>query len=185
MTVPLQWNCRGYHSNKHELDLFISKLSPSAICLQETFMPHSIGLRGYVTYEVPATVDQDNRPHGGIALLVKDSIPQSTVTINTNLQAVAARITLDKTITVCSIYLSPSQPIDLNELNNLYNQLPAPAIILEDFKAHSILWGNDKTNQKGEQIEKFLTDNNLCLWNDDSPTHLQGGTKIQETQAMS
>ena len=88
----------------------------------------------------------------------------------------AARVTLNRTITVCSIYLPPSQTIHLRELNELYDQLPAPAVILGDFNAHNILWGGNRTDPKGAMIENFLSRNNLCLWNDDSSTYLNSGT---------
>ena len=175
MTALLQWNCCGFRANKHELDLLIAKFCPFVICLQETFMPRSITLRNFVSYDILANVDQDNRPHGGVSLLVKETIPQSQITLDTPLKAVAARVTLHRTITICSVYLPPSQPINLDKLNNLYQQLPSPAILLGDFNAHNILWG-DKTDPRGEQIEKFLTLNNLCLWNDGSPTHISTGT---------
>ncbi len=142
MTALLQWNCRGFRANKHELDLLIAKFHPSVICLQETFMSRDITLRNFTSYDILANVDRDNRPHGGVSLLIKDNTPQSQVTLHTALKAVAARVTLHRTITICSVYLPPSQPIKLDELNHLYQQLPSPAILLGDFNAHNILWGN-------------------------------------------
>ena len=119
-TNLLQWNCRGFRSNKHELDLLISKYSPSAICIQEIFMCDDINLRGYVNYDLLSTVDQENRPHGGVSLLIRQDIPQYPIPINTNIQAVAAKITLNRPVSICSIYLPPSQPISVAELNNIY-----------------------------------------------------------------
>ena len=95
MAVLLQWNCCGFRANKHELDLLISENSPSVICLQETFMPKDIALRHFVSYNIHADVDQQNHPHGGVSLLIKNNIPQSQVPLRTHLKAVAARVTLD------------------------------------------------------------------------------------------
>ncbi len=175
MTILLQWNCRGFRANRHELELLIARFHPSVICLQETFMPKNISLRNYVSYDILANVDRDNHPHGGVSLLVKETVPQTHITLNTTLKAVAARVTLHRTITICSVYLPPSQPIDLDKLNQLYMQLPAPAILLGDFNAHNVLWGH-KSDPRGEHIEQFLVQNNLCLWNDGSPTHISTGT---------
>ena len=37
----IQWNCRGLRSNREDIELLISKYSPTAICLQETLLtPH-------------------------------------------------------------------------------------------------------------------------------------------------
>jgi len=43
--------------------------------------------------------------HGGSALTVKNSVPHKLLSIQTNLQATAARIAMFKMITVCSVYL--------------------------------------------------------------------------------
>ena len=112
-----------------------------------------------------------------MSLLIKNNIPQSQVPLRTHLKAVAARVTLDRTITICSIYLSPSQNIHLTDLNDLFAQLPSPAMLLGDFNAHNILWGGHSTDHRGDLIERFLSRQNLSLWNDDSPTHLNSGTK--------
>jgi len=56
------------------------------------------------------------------------------------LQAIAARITSFETITVCSVYLPPSQRWEVTELQELYAQLPQPALLLGDFNAHSQSW---------------------------------------------
>ena len=34
----IQWNCRGLRSNYDEILLLLSLLSPSVVCLQETFL---------------------------------------------------------------------------------------------------------------------------------------------------
>jgi hypothetical protein len=56
----------------------------------------------YSTY-----VDEDERAAGGSTILVRDNMLHSYVNLNTDLQAVAVRITLDKTTSkVISIKLS-------------------------------------------------------------------------------
>ena len=45
---------------------------------------------------------------GGVALLIDNSYLFSEVQLNTPLQAVAARVTLSKAITICNIYIPPS-----------------------------------------------------------------------------
>ena len=46
-------------------------------------------------------VDEDERAGGGSTILVRDNALHSYVNLNTDLHAVAVRITLDKTITLC------------------------------------------------------------------------------------
>jgi len=42
-----------------------------------------------------------------------------------------------RTISVCSIYLSPSAKFTSNDLDDLLSQLPPPVLLLGDFNAHS------------------------------------------------
>jgi hypothetical protein len=54
----------------------------------------------------------------------------SYVNLNADLQAVAVRITLDKTITLCSVYIPSNSALGLAQLKNLADQLPTPFIIM-------------------------------------------------------
>jgi len=36
MTEFLQWNIRGLQANREELDILLSHIHPSVVCLQET-----------------------------------------------------------------------------------------------------------------------------------------------------
>jgi hypothetical protein len=67
----------------------------------------------YSTY-----VDEDERAVGGSTIFVQDNILHSYVNLNTDLQAVAVRITLGKTITLCSVYIPPHSSLSLTQLKN-------------------------------------------------------------------
>ena len=69
-------------------------------------------------------VDEDERAAGGSTILVRNNVLHSYVTLNTDLQAVAVRITLDKTITLSSVYIPPNSALGLSQLKNLADQLP-------------------------------------------------------------
>merc|ERR1712240_424963 len=55
--------------------------------------------------------------------------------------------------------------------HNLIKQLPKSFYILGDFNAHHALWGSEDNNSKGNTVEDFLLKSNICLLNDNSPTH--------------
>jgi len=114
--------------------------------------------------------------HGGVALLVILAIPHSRISHNTGLQAIAARITLHQTITVCSIYFPPSLKFNSSDLDDLISHLPPPILLLGDFNAHSTVWGSSKTNIRGKQIEDLFQKQNLCLLNDGSSTYMHAAT---------
>ena len=93
-----------------------------------------------------------------------------------SLQAKAVTISTSKTITICSLYLPPSENLNIVLLSRLIDQLPAPFVICGDFNGHSITWGCDKNNSRGDRIDDFITDNSICLLNDGSYTYLHPAT---------
>ena len=104
----IQWNCRGLKANFNELLLLLTGLCPSIICLQETFLKptDNLNIRGYTLY---------NHIHqsGDSSIVVNNSVPQSLIPLNTHLQAVAVKVTLHKTIHVCSLYLPPGDRFNI------------------------------------------------------------------------
>ena len=122
-----------------------------------------LSLRGY-------TLLKGNCPAGEAALLINQRVIHSELTLNSPLHAVAATITLDKTFTICSIYLTPGETITKLNLENLLDQLPRPFLLLGDFNAHSPMWGDSRRDGRGKLIESFLQDNDLILLNSKSPT---------------
>ena len=64
--------------------------------------------------------------------------PSGGVDLQTNLQATAVFVTLDREITICSVYVPPSFSLNSQHLDNLLQQLPSPYIILGDFNGQPI-----------------------------------------------
>ena len=103
-----------------------------------------------------------DKASGGSSIILNNSIPQSQIQLNTNLQAVAVKATVHKTIYVCSLYLPPSDRINVADLEHLIQQLPKPFIIMGDFNSHSNIWGCSDTDQKGRIID-VSNRNNLLI----------------------
>ena len=61
--------------------------------------------------------------------------------LNISLQAVAVNVTLSKTVTICSIYLPPSNTLSKSSLVNLIDQLPQTFMLVGDFNGHSKVGG--------------------------------------------
>ena len=165
----IQWNCRGLRANYEEVQLLISAFKPSVICLQETFVKSTdmSNFRGFHSYLSPAS----DSAAGGVAILIRDA-PSSLIPLSTSLQAVAARVTLHRPLTVCSLYIPPSTRLSLQVLQDLVDQLPTPFILLGDFNAHSPLWGDVRTCGKGLVVEDLIMNLDLTLLNDLSSTYL-------------
>jgi len=174
MSVFIQWNMRGLQANREELSLLLSQYDPTAVCVQETLLRSNktASFKNYSYYGISA-VENNGSLHGGVAILVKNTTPHQQLHINTGLQAIALRA---KTLTICSIYLSPSTAYSITELENLIGQLPPPVLLLGDFNAHSQQWGSTKRITRGKMVEHFLFKSNLSLLNSGSPTYLHPAT---------
>ena len=172
----IQWNCRGVKPNFEELSLLVSQYSPVAVCLQETFLrsTDNFTLKYYTCYS--KSVDGGDRANGGVTLAISNAVPHSPVPLDTPLQVTAAKISLNKTITLCSLYLPPNQVLNIDDLQGLISQLPRPFLLVGDFNAHNPLWGCGGTNRRGRQLEDLISNNELCLLNNKSHTYLHPAT---------
>ena len=135
----IQWNCRGLKPNFNEVSLLISEYNPSVFCFQETFLKpdDNISLKGFNIYNYVHT--DCLRPSGGASVFVKSSFPQRKIDLQTELQATAVSVTLDKEITICSVYIPPSFSLNSQHLDSLLQQLPSPYIILGDLGEKALL----------------------------------------------
>ena len=77
--------------------------------------------------------DIGGRSCGGMSVLVRDGIHSSECTLNTFLQTKTVAISMSKNILVCSLYLSPSENLNIVLLTRLIDQLPTPFVICGDF----------------------------------------------------
>ena len=165
-----QWNLRGFQANYEELVLLSKQYKPAVIALQETLLTNS-KLPTFSGFNILTKNSLNDRATGGVALLIDNSYLFSEVQLNTPLQAVAARVTSSKAVTVCNIYIPPSVDVSLSDLEQLIQQLPAPFVLVGDFNAHSPLWGDVRQDSRGQMVEKLLDDYNLCLLNTGEPTY--------------
>ena len=120
---------------------------------------------------------------GGGSILVNENIPQSIVTLNTNLQAVAVKVTAHKTIILCSVYLPPRNHFNFNpkDLQNLIEKLPPPFILMGDFSGHHTLWRCQEVNNKSKHLEDIIQKYYLIIFNDKSSTYFHPVPSIDLT----
>ena len=171
----IQWNCRGIKPNYNEVQILLNKFSPSVLCLQETLLKDNDKL-SFKNFSLYNHIVKGDRASGGSSIIIKNNIPHSVVNLNTSLQAVAISATLNKVLTICSLYIPPSHRLSIHELNDLVSQLPRPFIILGDFNAHHNAWGCNDIDKRGEIIEQFIDQNDLGFFNDKTKTYLHPAT---------
>ncbi|GBN62334.1 hypothetical protein AVEN_31967-1, partial [Araneus ventricosus] len=155
----------------------INNLQPVCIGLQETFLTSNIPLklRGYNSVRKDAASGTNHS--GGVCILTSNLYPSSPLPLHTSLQAVAVQVHARTLVTVCSVYLPPHDVIGHHVLNNLIEQLPTPFLLLGDFNGHSALWGSDVTNTRGRQIEQLISNNCLCLLNNNEKAYFHEPTR--------
>ena len=104
MNNNIQWNCRGLRSNFTDFRLLCDKYNPIVCCLQETMLTKDdFIIRGFNCIHLTSR-DIGGRACGGVSILLRDG---------TSLQAKAVTISTSKTITICSLYLSPGENLNI------------------------------------------------------------------------
>ena len=82
-----------------------------------------------------------------LAMLLANVSKTSFVSVhNTTLQAKTVTISTSKTITICYLYLPPSDNPIIVLLTRLIDQLQTQFVVFGDFNGNSITWGCDKNN---------------------------------------
>ncbi|GFO14931.1 RNA-directed DNA polymerase from mobile element jockey [Plakobranchus ocellatus] len=113
---------------------------------------------------------QGGSPGGEAALLIRNRTRFSEIDLKTGLHAAAATISLEKSLTVCSLYLPPNSPVSKLSLAELFEQLPKPFLVLGDFNAHSPAWGDSRRDGRGRMLEEFTAENDLIILNSGEQT---------------
>lgn len=175
--VLVQWNICGIYHKRDELRVICDDNNPFAVCLQETHLKPSntFNLNGYTSYFKNVNLNEGERARGGVAIFIRNNIPQNKVEVVSDLQAVVVRIKSPIIMTICNLYL-PNQNWCQDQLSYLIRQLPAPVMLVGDFNCHSSLWGSRQNDAKGRQIEELIDAHNLIVLNTGQPTHLAART---------
>ena len=105
----------------------------------------------------------------GTAIYINNKVFHDKITINNaDLQISAVKLQLEKnsTFTIYNIYNQPNKNYDLSNLSRLLD-LQNPVLIVGDFNAHSPIWDENcaSSDHKGNMIEQFINNNNLCCLN--------------------
>jgi len=170
MALILQWNCNGYINNYDQLQLLLKCYNPKAICLQETHL-HSLN-------NIPIPINftfihknTSNNSHGGVGILIHNSIQNEEVNLNNDFESVGVIIHSKQKLRLISTYIAPNKNFELRNLENMYGNPNENTIIAGDFNSWHQSWGSPNNNRKGCTIFKYISQSNLITLNDGSPTH--------------
>ena len=135
----LHWNCRGIRANYEELPLPLNKYNPKVVHLQEIFLKDKkqLNIKHFQSYN--HLYKDGHRASGGFSILVRKDIPQQQINVYSELQVIAVKTTLYKSVNICSIYIPPHDPINDKKLNKLIEKIPKPYILLGDLNSHNTI----------------------------------------------
>ena len=102
----------------NDLLLLLTEINPDIIWLQGTFLKKTdkINIKNFESYNY--THNTRLRSSGSVSILIRNYILQSKINLNINLQAIAAKATIHRTINICSLYIPLQDSINENDLNN-------------------------------------------------------------------
>ena len=165
----LQWNAEGAYKKKITLTEKFHKENIDVACPQETHLKDNqrFTMRGYQVFRH----DREGRARGGVAIIVKNTIPEQEFTVSTNNQADIHRVSTIVDAKQYKIFNTHSPP-DRDLSLDLIHLQESRCIILGDFNSHSEAWGFEEADRRGEEVEDWQVDNGLVLRNDpdDPPT---------------
>lgn len=176
--IFVQWNVQGMTTSKEDLVKVVDDVKPSIIAIQETFYGNDFvsPIGGYAG--LCKQGHYNRRFHGGVALYIHNSIPFEKIEICSPIQIVAARIHISdyRMMTIASVYVPPRNNQELEDLFQCIKTLPKPMVVMGDFNAHHVNWGNANSDRRGNLLQDFCLNNGLNIINDGSATHLSGTT---------
>ena len=115
----------------------------------------------------------------GCALLIKRGYPCQRIQIPSKFESITVGITIQKEPYIISnVYLSPNKRFTMEDMDSFYQNImsikpkPKNIIILGDFNARHLMWGDSTTNPRGRILEDFMENNQIYYLNDDEPTHI-------------
>ena len=170
----LQWNTRSVVSHWAEFKQYIINKKPLIAAIQETYFldsdayNYNFNIRGYSLY----WNNVNSKPRrGGSALYISNKLIHTQIKYNSPLNYVAATVKIaQRDINVVSIYLSPSEEFNEQQLDNFVQQIPSPKIIIGDFNAQHRAWGCDTDTTRGTRLLKVTDKHDLICINNSTPT---------------
>jgi len=90
--------------------------------------------------------------------------------VDIEIAGIVLQLNNNKTVTILSVYMAPSQNINIDHLNKMaiHNNI----LILGDFNGKNKLWGSPCNDSRGKVIETFLEFHDFVCLNKGDPTHI-------------
>lgn len=169
----LQFNANGIKNHLNELQtvLYNSRIDLALITETHLTKYSNIYIPGYKFLK---TDHPDNTAHGGVAIIIKNSIQFQPLPhfCFDYLQSCALILKLNNIpITIAAIYSPPKHKITIQNYTNYFNSIHNNCIIGGDFNAKHHSWGCRANNPRGQVLHNFVTRGNLKVLAPPGPTY--------------
>lgn len=172
----LSWNADGIKNKISLLSYYLHLLKIDVLCLQETHLSpyNKFYIPGYYVYRSDRMTQHNFGRKGGVAIAVKNTIEHYHLN---NLQASTfenVRIIIKTkelaSLQISSIYKRPNKPYKQGDIFPFFNTTQY-SFISGDFNAKHSAWGSRLNNSNGSLLLNDITNYNLLIHSQDSPTH--------------
>ncbi|XP_069170437.1 uncharacterized protein [Procambarus clarkii] len=158
------WNARSLFKKTQFLRNFIASAPPLIVGLCETWLTDDLSFTvpGYSVYRQ----DRPVRGGGGLALLVRDSVPSSLLRIHSfpggHLEFMAVKVALSHGWGTFGVLYNPCLPVTKKELEHYFGQITDTCLVMGDFNARHSSWqpmlSGRHHNMAGRALFQFLLD---------------------------
>lgn len=169
----ISWNCRGAKGKIPEIQ-FLAK-NHDIICLQETLLTPKCKFRVNEFYCLRA--DQLSNRNRGLCIIINSKLPVISIDLShinhQSIEILGLIIDLkSQPLLILSIYRHPNMYTPANIFRNIFdlqNRYPH-MIVVGDFNAHHIMWGNEDINSTGRSLAAEISGLGFGILNDGKHT---------------
>ena len=176
MMKIFQFNCTSIRNKSNNIEQYLHDNNFSIGCLSETFlMPHdNIKFKNFEILRSDRAFAVNRG--GGVAILIKKSIPFKKINIISNLNMIevcGCEVNSNiGSLAIFSFYIPPRVNFSVSQLNNIISSTSCRNILIcGDFNAHNVSWGSRSTDPMGSTLMDFVDFNNLFILNNGDTTY--------------
>ena len=98
----------------------------------------------------PGMTNFEEMRQGGVSIYVTNTFPHTQLRLQTSLHAMACTVRIGHVrLSICSLYLPPTDSLEYTDLEGLIDQLPEPLLLCTDATSRHKMWGSDRCDRQG------------------------------------
>lgn len=162
------WNADGLKDKKTELEHFLRTHEIDLALISETRLTkdNKISIQGYTIIRKDRV---NNTPHGGVAIIKKNSISSHTLDLQAETIEVVA-IQINRETVIAAGYLPPKNKLNTKDLDKIFH-LNNRVFLAGDFNSKHATWNCRTNNRNGNIIFKYANTHNVNLGIPETHTH--------------